>query len=268
MDENIRTLVRGLEVLKHLNRMGPGTGQSISAALSLSRPTTYRILGTFERCGLVSRDEGGVYRLARGVKGLSRGFTNESWALWIATPILYELQEKILWPTDLAVLEDGEMVIRETTHGVSPYSIETGMVGSRHSLLRSSFGRAYLAFCPEQERQALLQRSQRGLAQSPVSIIEQMDRTIRETRTCGYAIRQREVHLKTSSIAVPLRYGDRVLACLNVVWIASAIEFNRAVQQCYPALAHAQERIEREFMRQGSGILPQPTGWRPARAAA
>ncbi|MDR3512745.1 MAG: helix-turn-helix domain-containing protein [Caulobacteraceae bacterium] len=256
LDDNIRALVRGLDVLKHLNRVGSDSGQHIAACLNLPRPTAYRILGTLEACGLVARAEDeNTFRVTREVKALSGGLTTEAWVLWIATPILYDLQRDLLWPTDLATFENGEMVIRETTHAVSPYSIETGMVGSRHSMLRSSFGRAYLAYCPQSERRAILRRlagqptPEGALARTP----EYPDRLIHETQMQGFAARHREVHVKTSSIAVPIRFRDRVVACMNVVWIASAIEFSKASQQYYPRLAAAQERIERELVNQRPG---------------
>ena len=142
-EHNIRALVRGLDVLRHLNRTGGDTGHDVAASLALPRPTVYRILGTLEDCGMVARDPAtSIYSVASGARDLSSGVTDEMSALWIATPILYELQQEVLWPTDLATYENGQMVIRETTHAVSPYSIDTGMLGSRHSLLNSSFGRA------------------------------------------------------------------------------------------------------------------------------
>lgn len=273
LDDNIRALVRGLEVLKHLNRVRSDSGQCIAASLDLSRPTTYRILGTLEACGLVARNAtDNTYSVTREVSALSRGLTIEAWVLWVATPILYDLQREVHWPTDLATYEGGEMVIRESTHAVSPYSIETGMIGSRHSMLHSSFGRAYLAFCPEAERRNIIGRLASGptpegvLASSP----EHLERIIQETRAQGYAARRREVHVKTSSIAVPLRYRDRVVACMNVVWIASAIEFHKAASQFYPALAAAQEKIERELVsrRDGNSLSVSPLQGGPHRAAA
>jgi DNA-binding IclR family transcriptional regulator len=77
-------------------------------------------------------------------------------------------------------------------------------------------------------------------------------RLIQRTRARGYADRQREIHAKTSSIAVPIRYCGRVVACMNVVWIASAMEFSQAEAKCYPALAAAQEKIERELINRRS----------------
>lgn len=269
MDENIRTLVRGLDVLRHLNRVGADTGQHIAACLGLSRPTIYRILGTLEKCGLVARNEAdATYRVTKGVRGLSEGLTQEAWALWIATPFLYELQEDLLWPTDLTTIEDGQMIIRETTHGVSPYSIESGMVGSRHPLLSSSFGRAYLAFCPEHERHELLAPLRTAGADITARLAcDQIERMVRETRACGFGSRQREVHVKTSSIAVPLRHEGRVIACMSVVWIASAMDFSAAVQKCHPALARAQAQIEREFSLRGGDAFPAASVWRASQAA-
>ena len=37
--------------------------------------------------------------------------------------------EKVMWPTDLATLEHDAMIIRESTHRFSPFSIDVGMIG-------------------------------------------------------------------------------------------------------------------------------------------
>ena len=48
------------------------------------------------------------------------------------------------------------MLIRETTHAASTLSIDYGMVGRRLPILRTAAGRVYLAFCPDNERRAIL----------------------------------------------------------------------------------------------------------------
>jgi IclR family mhp operon transcriptional activator len=98
-------------------------------------------------------------------------------------------------------------------------------------MLRSASGRAYLAFCPEQERQAVLRRLREPgvpghqLAQNP----EAVRRIIETTRRRGYSVRapdfggdytrpRAEVDDGRYSIAMPVMVGGQVLGCVNLTW--------------------------------------------------
>lgn len=49
---------------------------------------------------------------------------------------------------------------------------------------------------------------------------------------------------KTSSIAVPIMNGAHVLGCINIIWIDSAIKFDKATRRYLPILRDAAARIE------------------------
>jgi hypothetical protein len=91
------------------------------------------------------------------VRELSEGFTDDEWISAVATPVLGELLRTVVWPSDLTTVDGTAMIIRETTHRFSRLSFHRAMVGRRMPLLYSASGRAYLAFCPEEERAQLLQ---------------------------------------------------------------------------------------------------------------
>jgi DNA-binding IclR family transcriptional regulator len=55
------------------------------------------------------------------------------------------------------------------------------------------------------------------------------------------------------SLAVPVRTGDRVLACLTVRFSASAVPMKTAQERFLPRLAAAAARIRDEFDRQHAG---------------
>jgi IclR family mhp operon transcriptional activator len=99
------------------------------------------------------------------------------------------------------------------------------------NLLRSASGRAYLAFCPDPEREAVLRRLQERnlpgheLASRP----EALQRIVEATRRQGYAVRSADFgghYSKTRaddddgrlSIAMPIRLEGRVLGCINLTW--------------------------------------------------
>ena len=82
------------------------------------------------------------------MRALSEGFTDDEWISQVATPVLGELLQQVVWPSDLTTLDGDAMVIRETTHRFSPLSFHRAMVRVRLPLLTTASGPAYLAFCP------------------------------------------------------------------------------------------------------------------------
>lgn len=248
--KKIRALDRGLQVLAHLNSVKSATPNAIAIALRLPLPTVYRILETLEDGEFVARGlTDNVFRVTIKVRRLSEGYRDENWVIAVAAPILEELSREVVWPTDLATFDGQAMVIRECTHKTSPLSINPGMVGVRLSMMRSSVGRAYLAFCPDRERDAIIETLQSSpdpneIGARDLKVVRQLVATTRER---GFALRDREVNPKITSIALPVMHAGRVQACVTVVWIASALTFAEGVKRCLPplreAIAHIQENL-------------------------
>ena len=253
----IRALMRGLDALAVLNHHDGATVSEVASAIRLPRTTTYRILETLCEAGYVFRDTADDrYRLTILVRSLSDGFDDEAWVSQIARPVLHELGREVVWPVSIATLSGTSMMVRETTDHRSPLAVERYAAGFRVPLLTSAAGRAHLAWCPEQERETLvdiLSRSARDedkLARNP----SELGRILAEVRAQGYAaaIRARRVSDEVS-LAVPVRTGDRVLACLSVRFSASAVPMKAAQERLLPRLSAAAARIRDEFNRQHAG---------------
>jgi len=223
----IRSFGRGLDVLSALNRHGSATALTLARETGVPRATVYRLLQTLLESGYVGRGTADDrFHLRLKVRSLSEGFEDEQWIMAIAVPALVELTRQISWPCDVATLDGLGMTIHDTTHRIAPLSIDRNMVGQSLPILGSASGLAYIAFAPKPERQnllALLARSDNphdALARDRA----QASRLILATRRRGYGLRQGgEVWPRTGSIAVPIRVGNRVLGCINTIWMARAV---------------------------------------------
>jgi IclR family mhp operon transcriptional activator len=136
------------------------------------------------------------------------------------------LSDEVVWPCDIATYQNGAMVIRATTHRRSPLSLERISNGQLVSMLATATGRAYLAFCSDAERGAILETldrtdlPERDDMRHPLLL----QRELEGTRRRGYGVRIRGMQPKTSSIAAPVMAGDLVVACININWIDSAVD--------------------------------------------
>jgi len=250
----IRALIRGLDALAVLNLRNGATVSEVAAEIRLPRTTTYRVLETLCTAGYVFRDPSDDrYRLTIKVRGLSDGFDDEAWVSQVARPVLNDLCREVVWPVAIATLSGTTMMVRETTDHRSPLAVERYAAGSRVPLLASATGRAFLAFCTQQERETLidiLSRSSREedkLARNP----SELGRILNETRTQGYAsaIRARRVSDEIS-LAVPIVLDERVLACLTLRFSASAVPMKVALDRFLPRLQEAASVIRTRFQEQ------------------
>lgn len=251
-DGPVRALARGLAVLRFVNKTGETRPGEIAKALDLPRPTVYRLLETLEELGYVSFSATSTYvRVTRLAAALGDGYALTSELCQAAGPLFAEYAKQIVWPLDLTIYNNGAMVIQETTHGRSPLSIDRGMTGYRLPVLRTSAGRAYLSFCSDEERALILEHLRRlgdpqdGAFLEPRRLSHMFD----EVRGRGIAVRDGpEFRPQTASIAVPIRSGASVLGCISMIWISSAMNSRRAIDDFGGPLVELAARV--------SGSLP------------
>lgn len=236
--DTIRGLERGLQVLRALQSQPIASLHDIYIATAISKPSLLRILHTLERAGLVTRRlADGYYRLST-FSGVVRKRDRYDRVAEAAAPVLVRLCEKVKWPSDLMVPAGDHMERRETSRPHSPFILQSNLdghlVGERVGWLMTGVGRAYLAWCPEKEREGILQRLRKSdkpwdrLARDP----KRLDKILSETRQRGYATRdpgfvggtydgpQRDDAL--AAIVVALSDGTRVHGSINILWIKTA----------------------------------------------
>jgi IclR family mhp operon transcriptional activator len=254
----IRALMRGLDALTVLNLRDGATVSEVAQEIRLPRTTVYRILETLCNAGFVFRDAADDrYRLTILVRGLSNGFDDEAWVTQIAKPHIHELCREIVWPVSVATLSGTSMVIRETTDHDTPLAVERYSAGFRAPLLGSAAGRAYLAFCPAEQRETLidiLARSNKEEDKPARAQRSELQRTLAEIQAQGYATATRTRRLvDEASIGVPVTSHDDVLAVVTVRFMASAVPLKSGLERFLPKLRQCATRISTLFSEHQSG---------------
>ncbi|WP_102225599.1 DNA-binding transcriptional regulator [Acidimangrovimonas sediminis] len=243
----VRALTRGLSILRKINAMGEARPGELAAALGIPRPTVYRLLETLEDAGYVAwSPTSNRVRVTPLAASLGDGHASRSAICLAAGPILAEFDRQLVWPIDLSVYENAAMVIQETTHGRSPLSIDRAMIGYRLPMLRTSAGRAYLAFCGEEKRALILAHLARlgDPADQPFLEPARLSRLLDQARRDGVALRDAgEFRPQTASIAAPVMKDGSVAACVSLIWISSAMAGAKAMAGYGPPLIDLAGRI-------------------------
>jgi IclR family transcriptional regulator, mhp operon transcriptional activator len=258
--ETIRGLERGLQVLQALQSNPISSLHEIYLATRISKPSLLRILNTLQHAGLVSRRlADGQYRISAFAR-IARRRDRYDLVAEATAPVLDRLCQMVRWPSDLMVPAGDHMERRETSQAYSPFfahPTSRSRVGQPVGWLLTGVGRAYLAFCPEKEREKILQRLRKSdkpddrLARDS----KRLEKILAETRARGYGTRDRafvggqygspSTDDGLAAIAVPLLDRTRVHGSINILWIKTAFTVEEfAVRHLAALQAAAAEIVE------------------------
>jgi IclR family transcriptional regulator, mhp operon transcriptional activator len=216
----IEPVRRSFAVLEALSRRRNSTLGILIGETGLPRPTVVRLLHTLIALGYatrLSRQQG--YRLTDRVLGLSESIRFVDHLIDAAIPHMSRFTAEHGWPLYLATLSYGAIVIRHSTAPESPMSFEGAGLNARRPVLISALGRVWLAFCPEEERRAIL-RDIGGLSRRQEAAL---DALLARVRRDGFAFTQPPRPTRLHGMAVPIRRGTRVLGSLSIRFPRSAM---------------------------------------------
>ena len=247
----IRALNRGLRCSPNSTALSGRPSTRSPAAVGLPRTTTYRILESLRLAGYVDRDaHDDCYRPTIMVRALSDGFDDEALVAHIAKPLLATLGAQIVWPVAIATPSGATMMIRETTDRQSPLALEQYSAGVRVPMLASAAGRAYLAFCSAQQRDAMLDFGALVPAGGPPGAQPHRGRTAPERNA-----HSRFRHGASSAARLGRNQPGHSSACqgphlatVTVRYAATAVPLRTAVDQFLPKMREVAQKIEAQFI--------------------
>ena len=269
MVKTVRGLERGIQVLQALQAQPIAALHDIHVATKLPKATLLRILHTLEQSGLVMRRLGdGRYRMCTTLTRMVRKRDRYDRVAEAAAPVLDQLCQKISWASDLMVPAGDHMEIRETSRMRSPFLFGPDRIGTPVNWLLSGVGRAYLAFCPEEERQHILELMRKST--NPVNWLgrdaKRLNDVLAETRNRGYGTRDpafgggsygTSIPDGLEAIAVPLLGRKRVHGAINIIWTKPAHTIDEMVARHLADLQMAAVEIVDSFMKRPT-IRVQP----------
>jgi IclR family mhp operon transcriptional activator len=256
----VRAVERAIELLQCLNRQPVSTLDLLHKQTGLPKPSLVRLLQTLVSRGLVNHaPQSGAYYLTSAVHTLSCGYHSEPRIIEASAPVADGFTAKFKWPVGIAVFDTDAVVVRYSTIAQSPLSLLHSSLNMRLSLTSRALGRAYLAFCPTDEQEAILGL----LARSPdaedkaAGDLTTVKAMLEETRRRGYALRNPAVRPVSNTLAVPIFENGHVVASFGITWISSALPLKDAVAKLFPAVKIASEKIAaRLAMLDSSSKLP------------
>ncbi len=249
--KDIMSLARGLRIIETLGELGWARMGELSRAAGVERSSAYRLVSTLVQLGWVTRrSEDGAVALTPKFAYLADGLKADDILTQFAWPPLFQLSSDVLWPCDFASIEGGKVLIRLSTHKISPMSIHRGMVGKERLLVRSALGQAILSAMAPDELEASLAIIE-GLGGPNAEDVRDRDAVRRLAQAVveqGYAGSAGQTESRISAIALPVLGPEkRVAGAVNIVFFRSVMTTGQAAGRYLPKLQACVRQIEQSL---------------------
>jgi len=257
--KSIRSLERGLLVIRLLAQHGRLTLHDLHISSGLPKATLMRILATLEQQGWVKRFLGDhSYRLSVDAVSLGSKILPDTELLELATSVLDQLCQQVFWPSDIAVYNGTTMQIMETSRRQAPFLINRKVMGMMPHILWSALGRVYLANCSSARRKIIIDRLKNSNLREDRTVQNEkwLQRLLDQTRSQGYGVREPgywtnnvDVGGDLSAIAVPVIVGEEVVACINLLWPEGLMDVSTFASQYHTQLLGAADELAQKLKK-------------------
>ena len=212
----INSIIRASNILKCFHGIKTHFKISeIARQLELDRSTTYRILLSLEKCGLVEKDQKtGEYSLGLSAFEIGNTYLRRMDFIKISKPIMTELALKVQETVHLAVLSDTEIVYVDKIDSPRTLGVMS-KIGQRAPVYCTALGKALLAHLPEDERPRVIDEIHlKPFTSHTITSKKQLIGELKEVRRRGYARDRREIEEDVECLAAPIfnHLGNAVAA--------------------------------------------------------
>ncbi|WP_254020057.1 IclR family transcriptional regulator domain-containing protein [Mesorhizobium escarrei] len=257
----VTAVLRALEVLRLVNQLDHASVAEIHRQTGIPKATVLRMVETLINAGYVAREDGAATYTATGkCLLLSNGLQVHARMTAKAAPILNVFRRKVGWPSDFGIFDGDAMVIAATNREFGTLSLNR-KPGARAPMLLSALGRAYLAFCPADEQERILQALR--LSKNPLDELAKdragTTKLLKQTRARGYSVSDRE-YLDTIyegaiwGIGVPVMAAGQVVASLNVMFLRKAMSMDSGIKTLLRPLQQVAEQVGTDLDEEALGL--------------
>jgi DNA-binding IclR family transcriptional regulator len=186
---------------------GPWGVREIAKGVDMNPSTVHRLLGLLEEEGLVRQDDpGGGYRLGTALLRLAWAAAGTHPVRTAALPHMQSLVEASGETATLAVYDPvrGQTCVVAVVESAAPFRYVPAL-GEWRDVHTGASGRAVMAFLPEHDRRAIVERTRLAPATDrTITKAAELEQVLAEVRRRGYAFSQEERRVGGVGIAAPV----------------------------------------------------------------
>ena len=242
----VRSAIRALQLLEAVNRLQVASVAQLQASTSLPKATIVRLAQTLVSEGYLRKlSRAAGYEPTERVLRLSEGFHHTDLVVAAARGPLDAFAQKHKWLANLQSFDRGAMRVRYATFDMSPLASDPPANNRRSPMLTTAHGQAYLAFCPDAERDMILSmlRASKNPANAPARDTKFVADMLADVQHQGYALRRATPRDRVVGLAVPVLTNRGVAATIGMRYFGSALRPADAVHRYLPALRNVAVEI-------------------------
>lgn len=200
---------------------GPIGISDISRKLSIGKNNVYNVLTAMESKGWVRQEsETKRYGLTGAIARVALKTLAQLDIQKVSLPYLYEIQQETGETSALTIKVGLERILIYSIPGRHDIR-HIVTVGERRELWIGSGGKAILAFMPETEIDAVLERFKlaqvSALPDGRVITVESLRAELAQIKSLGYAVTAGERNIEACGLSAPIfNYSQEVVGCLSV----------------------------------------------------
>jgi IclR family pca regulon transcriptional regulator len=216
--DGIQSVNRAFAIMELFDERRPALSVSEIAELTgLNRSTCYRFCQTLKAIGYLEEVERRRFRPGLKAISLARAALSSRELPELALPYLRELQRTVGEAVNMSLLDGTDVVY--VARILSDHLITLRLyVGSRLPAYATSMGRAILAFLPEQEAEAILDKSELlAITEHTITDRRRLKAELQRIHARGYAINDQEMAIGLRGVAAPIMSSTgRPVAAINL----------------------------------------------------
>ena len=219
------SVIKAFEILKAFrDAEGWLSSCELSRRANLPQASGYRLIKTMEEIGVIAKGKRGQYRPGMLLLSISRGVPLLYLLRDAGNPILANLAASLDLTVHLAVLKNGAITCIEKYCAATAFPLHT-RGGAQLDFCSSSLGKVLLAGLDRSEVETLVTGGRlAALPPFTASSVLRLHEELEAVRKHGFAIDDRESHVKTRCVAVPVQDSHgRTIAAISASDEASRI---------------------------------------------
>lgn len=241
---HIPNVAKAISVVRVLSKRPDGmTRSQISACTEFSESIIFRILYTMSDYGMVVKNPDKSYSISKKFVSIAYDAVSGENLVLAARGLMNEIRDKLLEPVMLGVLSDEAVIMIDQSPGKHPFGF-IGKIGMRCPLHSSAPAKAILAFLPDGEMRAILDRIKfEKFTPKTISNKKRLLTELKIARRNGYATDCGEYLIGANCVGVPI--FDYQKYPVASIWVTGPAE--RIPAEIFP-------KIGRMLVRKASEI--------------
>ena len=250
----VKSLDRALYILEFLSKRRSAGVTELAQEFNVDKASVFRILKTFEKHGLVAKNESNFkYYIGTGVLQLSYRTQLRQKIVKIAHPFLVALSNLLHTTARLCMVEGKRVyVIDQAIPPQGKNAKDTDVPGSNKPLYCSSIGKVILAYLPEESLDLLLEKMDLvSYTENTITDSTKLKNVLKEIKRNGYALNVAEYTDRTYCIAVPVFNveSDQLRYCIGITGWTDYRKDPERLEWIITYMKEISEHISRDYMK-------------------